>query len=99
MHARNNHNDDHSFTPERFVMNGIEWLTVNAAAELPECPVTGETLRQMIQRGDVPNGHWMKQPYGKSGIIYYIDKAILPDLPYRKSGARGRGKKPKSTLE
>lgn len=82
-------------TTEELVMSEIEWLTVNAAAELPECPVTGETLRQMIKRGDVPDGHWMEVPYGKNRITYYIDKAILSDLPYRDIGKRGEDKKPR----
>jgi hypothetical protein len=92
MHARNNHNDNqYPDALERFVMNGIEWLTLNAAAKLPECEVTGKTLREMIQRGEVPDGHWMKQPYGDN-VIYFIDRAILPSLPYRKQGKRGKNK-------
>jgi hypothetical protein len=67
--------------------NKIEFLTLNAAAKLPECKVSGKTLREMIQRGDVPDGHWMQQPYG-DGVIYFIDKAILPVLPYREGGGQ-----------
>jgi hypothetical protein len=70
------------------------WLTLNAAAELPECLVTGKTLREMIQRGDVPAGHWMTSPYGDS-VIYLIDRAILPSLPYKKSGGQLGKKKTK----
>lgn len=91
LNARTLNYDNHPFTPERFVMDGIEWLTLNAAAKLEECKVSGKTLREMIQRGDIPEGHWMQQPYGDS-VIYFIDKAILPYLPYRTQGQRGKGK-------
>ena len=74
-----------------YAMPKIEWLTLNAAAELDTCPVTGETLRQMILRGDVPDGHWMVVPYG-TRKTYYIDPAILPELPYRDTGKRGKQK-------
>jgi hypothetical protein len=77
-------------TEELVDMSKIEWLTVNAAAELPECPVTGETLRQMIKRGEVPEGHWMEVPYGKNRITYYIDKTILSKLNYRNQGGQKR---------
>lgn len=70
-------------------MSKIEWVTVNAAAESEDCPVTSETLRRMIKRGDVPDGHWMEQPYG-DGVIYFIDRAILASLDYRKRGYQKR---------
>lgn len=73
------------------VTKPIEFITVNAAADLEECPVSSETLRRMINRGDVPTGHWMKQPYG-DGMIYFIDKAILPVLNYRKRGGQEKDK-------
>lgn len=71
----------------------IEWLTLNAAAELPECLVAGETLRQMIIRGDVPEGHWMKVPYGETRVTYYIDRHILPYLPYQTQGKKPKDRK------
>lgn len=91
MHARNL-----QYTPDDYIqgvriVKKIEWLTLNAAAESEDCPVTGKTLREMIQRGDVPEGHWMETPYGNS-VIYLIDRAILPSLNYRKPGGRGKQK-------
>jgi hypothetical protein len=92
MYARQYDNDEQYPDTERlFIVEKIEWLTLNAAAELEECPVTGKTLREMIQRGDVPEVHWMQSPYG-DGVIYLIDKAVLPHLPYRRSGQRGKNK-------
>jgi hypothetical protein len=80
--------DQYPETGKLVIVDKIEWLTLNAAAELPECLVAGETLRQMIIRGDVPEGHWMKVPYGETRVTYYIDKAILPRLPYQTQGGK-----------
>lgn len=82
------------YTPDDYIqgvhiVKKIEFVTVNAAAELEDCPVTSETLRRMIKRGDVPDGHWMEQPYG-DGVIYFIDRAILTSLDYRKRGYQKR---------
>ena len=68
------------------------WLTVNEAAERDDCPVTGETLRQMIKRGDVPENCYEERPFGKTRHVYYIDADCLADLDYREPGQRGRGK-------
>ena len=65
------------------IMEKPEWVTLNQAAERPECKVTGETLRQMIRRGDVPTDHWMEVPYGETRKTYYIDVHILSKLDYR----------------
>lgn len=68
------------------------WLTVNEAAERDDCPVTGETLRQMIKRGDVPATCYEERPFGRTRIVYYIDADCLAGLDYREPGQRGRGK-------
>ena len=68
------------------------WLTLNAAAKRDECPVTGETLRQMIKRGDVPEDCYQERPFGKSRTIYYIDANCLRRLDYKESGQRGKEK-------
>jgi hypothetical protein len=93
MHTRNNHNDNqYPDTPERFVMNGIEWLTLAKAADEPTCLVTAETLRQMIKAGKVSEGRFMVVPYGKK-VIYYIDKSVLPELPYQTQGRKPKDRK------
>ena len=66
-----------------------EWVTLGYAATLDDVPVSGESLRRMIKRGDVPDGHWKTEPFG-TRHLYYIDKAILPFLKYRYSGQRGK---------
>lgn len=76
-----------------YVVEKPEWLTLNVAAEEPECLVAGNTLREMIIRGDVPEGHWMKVPYGESRVTYYIDKNILPYLPYKTQGGKPKDRK------
>ena len=74
-------------------MNKPEWLTLNAAAELDDCPVTGETLRQMIKRGDVPDECWKTEQFATDRIIYFIDATCIADLPYRYPGQRGKSGK------
>jgi hypothetical protein len=71
----------------------IEWLPLSEAVKLPEVPVTTQSLRRMIERGDIPEGHWMEVPFGESRKLYLIDKAILPKLDYRESGQRKKSKK------
>lgn len=71
----------------------IEWLPLSEAVKLPEVPVTSETLRQMIVRGEVPDGHWMSMSLGESRRVFYIDKAILPSLNFKGQGERGKSKK------
>jgi hypothetical protein len=83
--------DQYPHIQELVIVGKTEWLTLAAAAKLPECTVTGNTLREMILRGDVPEGRWMESPYGDS-VIYLIDKAILPYLPYRKRGGQEKDK-------
>lgn len=73
-------------------MDGIQWITLAAAAEKPECLVTAETLRQMIKNGKVLAGHYMVVPYGKK-VIYYIDEAILSELPYQTQGRKPKDRK------
>lgn len=68
-----------------------EWVTLAQAAAIDLVPVGSETLRRMINRGDVPAGRWQEKPFGNR-IIYYIDKHVLPFLKYRQSGQRGKGK-------
>lgn len=94
MYLRNEQYGQYPNTQELFIVDKIEWVTLNAAAKLPECQVTGNTLREMILRGDVPTGHWMEAPYG-DGVIYLIDRAILPSLPYKKSGGQEGKRKTK----
>jgi hypothetical protein len=68
------------------------WLTLNAAAERDDCPVTGNTLREMIIRGDVSEDCYQKRPFGEKRIIYYIDANCLRRLDYRQPGERGKAK-------
>lgn len=70
-----------------------EWMPLSEAAKLPEVSVTSETLRQMIMRGEVPEGHWMSMSLGESRKVFYIDKAILPSLNFKGQGERGKSKK------
>ena len=89
MNARNLNYDQYPDTTEMVIVskNKTEFLTLNAAAKLPECKVSGNTLREMIKRGDVPDGRWMSQPYG-DGVIYFIDRAVLSELQYREGGGQ-----------
>jgi hypothetical protein len=73
-------------------MPPVEWLTLNAAAKRDDCPVTGNTLREMIHRGDVPEDCYQKRPFGDTRIIYYIDANCLRRLDYREPGQRGKAK-------
>lgn len=88
MYMRKLDSDQYSDTQGLLVMDKPEWLTLNAAADLDECPVTGETLRRMIKDGRVPDDSWMQVPYGETRITYYIDKAIIPHLPYQTQGGK-----------
>lgn len=74
-----------------------EWLTLNEAAKRPECPVAGNTLREMIIRGDVPEDCYQKRPFGEKRIIYYIDANCLRGLDYKGIGERGRADKYKKS--
>ena len=70
-----------------------EWVTLSEAAAMDGVPVTSKTLREMIKRGDVPEGRWRAEPFWNTDAqYYYIDKHILPHLKYRKHGQRGKGK-------
>jgi hypothetical protein len=73
-------------------MDKQQWLTLNAAAKLEECPVTGETLRRMIKAGRVPDGYWMQVPYGETRVTYYIDQRIIAELDYLPQGGQSKGK-------
>ena len=61
------------------------WLRLSEAAGRENVPVTAETLRLMIMRGDVPNGYYDMRPYGKKHI-YWIAEEILPSLDYKSVG-------------
>jgi hypothetical protein len=69
-----------------------EWMTLNAAAKRDDCPVTGNTLREMIKRGDVPENCYQERPFGTQRIVYYIDARCLSGLDYREPGQRGKAK-------
>jgi hypothetical protein len=69
-----------------------EWIRAKEAARLDIVPVHSETLKLMIKRGDVPEGHWKTEEiYGQT--VYYIDKHILRQLEYKKQGKRGADKR------
>lgn len=68
-----------------------EWISLGDAANRDDVPVTRESLRQMIKRGDVPQGHWMKAPMGSGKkFMYLIDVHILDTLPYITDAGRPR---------
>jgi hypothetical protein len=92
MYLRKSQYEEYPDMQGVYIVEKPEWVTVNAAAEMKElCPVSSETLRRMIRRGDVPAGHWMSQPYG-DGVIYFIDKNILTSLDYKKRGGQEKPK-------
>ena len=64
-----------------------QWLTLNAAAERDDCPVTSQTLRVMINRGDVSEDCYQERPYG-SRTIYYILADCIPNLDYKSQGRK-----------
>lgn len=70
----------------------IEWISMSQAERLPECQVTRSTLIHMIDRGDVPEGHYKIIPLDGGKRIVKINKNILSKLDYRKRGEYPRKK-------
>lgn len=69
-----------------------KFISVSQAERLPECQVTRRTLIRMIDRNEVPEGHYQIIHLDGGRRIVQIDEYILPALNYRGRGEYDRRK-------